>query len=228
MQLTPQRRHRILHAQLLHHQGKPLNQIADQLDVSRSTVHDDLQHFHDHYPDLAHSLTQTLTITHALSLNTFLEDILAQGPLGFLNDQTDEDDAPPIPPDRLADIHKHYLSTVAALFREQRLALRELQSAARSTAPPNLALLPNPEQLLGNLLNGLHPPDYSGPSRTTPNISEHLQHPRPDTNPSLNTAPAAIQENPLDPQPTTPQNRAQRRRAQRASQRAARKQRKAV
>ena len=223
MQLTPQRRTRILHAQLLHHQGKSLNQIADQLDVSRSTVHDDLQHFHDHYPDLAHSLNQTLTINHALSLNTFLEELLAQGPLGFLNDQTD-DDAPPIPPDRLADIHKHYLSTVTALFREQRLALRELQSAARSTAPPNLALLPNPEQLLGNLLNGLHPPDYSGPSRTTPNISEHLQHPRPDTNPSLNTAPAAIQENPLDPQPTTPQNRAQRRRAQRA----ARKQRKVV
>ena len=216
MQLTPQRRHRILHAQLLHHQGKSLNQIAEQLDVSRSTVHDDLQHFHDHYSDLAHSLNQTLTINHALSLNTFLEELLAQGPLGFLNDQTDEDDQPPIPPDRLADIHKHYLSTVASLFREQRLALRELQSAARPNIPP-FSLPPLP-------LNDLHPPDYSGPSRTTPNISEHLQHPRPDTNPALNAAPAAIPENPPDPQPTTPQNRAQRRRAQRA----ARKQRKAV
>ena len=218
MQLTPQRRHRILHAQLLHQQGKSLNQIAEQLDVSRSTVHDDLQHFHDHYPDLAHSLNQTLTIAHALSLNTFLEELLAQGPLGFLNDQTDDDDQPPIPPERLADIHKHYLSTVIALFREQRLALRELQRDARPNIPPlQLAPLPNPEQLLGNLLNDLQPSDYSGPSWTTPNISEHLQHPRPDTNPSLNAAPAPIPETPPDSQPTTPQNRAQRRQAQRAA-----------
>ena len=217
MQLTPQRRTRIIHAQLLHQQGKSLNQIAEQLDVSRSTVHDDLQHFHDHYPDLAHSLNQTLTINHALSLNTFLEALLAQGPLGFLNDQTDDDDAPPIPPDRLAGIHKHYLSTVTSLFREQRLALRELQSAARPATPP-FSLPPLP-------LNDLHPPDYSGPSWTTPDISEHLQHPRPDTNPALNAAPAPIPENPPDPQPTIPQNRAQRRQAQRASQRAARKQR---
>ena len=209
MQLTPQRRHRILHAQLLHQQGKSLTQIAEQLDVSRSTVHDDLQHFHDHYPDLAHSLNQTLTINHALSLNTFLEALLAQGPLGFLNDQTDDDDQPPISPERLADIHKHYLTTVIALFREQRLALRELQRAARPATPP-LSLPPLP-------LNDLQPPDYSGPSWTTPNISEHLQQPRPDTNPALNAAPAAIPENPPDPQPTTPQNRAQRRRAQRAA-----------
>ena len=209
MQLTPQRRHRIIHAQLLHQQGKSLSQIAEQLDVSRSTVHDDLQHFHDHYPDLAHSLTQTLTITHALSLNTFLEELLAQGPLGFLNDQTDDEEQPPIPPERLADIHKHYLTTVIALFREQRLALRELQSAARPATPP-FSLPPLP-------LNDLQPPDYSGPNWTTPNISEHLQQPRPDTNPSLNAAPAAIPENPPDPQSITPQNRAQRRRAQRAA-----------
>ena len=251
MQLSAQRRARIIHAQLLHHQGNSLRQIAEQLHVSHSTVHDDLQHFDDHYPDLARSLAQTLAVNHALSLNAFLEQLLAHGPLGPANDLGDQtDDAPPIPPDRLQDIHRQYRSTVVALFREQRLALRELRQSARPPMPPlNLDLLPltapealpatappqlprlSPQQLL-NLAGGLQTPDQTEQDLTEPTDSEHPQPPRPDTNPQPNPAAAPIPETAPEHQPAAPQNRAQRRRAQRQAQRQtqrqARKQRQAV
>ena len=193
MHFSPQRRTRIIHAQLLHHQGKSLRQIAEQFGVSHSTVHDDLRCFDTHYAEIAQSLAHAMAVNHAISINAFLEQLISDGPIGpFAHIYSPGPTGEPRPLTQtiaVADVpglHKQFVSAAVALFRERRLAFRDLQHiAAQQSQQPQ----PPVEQLTETTADTLPDPaelpdqsDYSGQNLTPPTTSDH-------PNPPLNQPP---------------------------------------
>ena len=253
MHFSPQRRTRIIHAQLLHHQGKSLRQIAEQFGVSHSTVHDDLRCFDTHYAEIAQSLAHAMAVNHAISINAFLEQLINDGPIGpFAHIYSPGPTGEPRPLTQsiaIADVpglHKQFVSAAVALFRERRLAFRDLQHiAAQQSQQPQ----PPVEQLTETTADTLPDPaelpdqsDYSGQNLTPPTTSDHPQPPPANPPPAPNPPPmqgttADLNPPPTQgevprsggggrPPPTVPQNRAQRRQAQREAERLERQERK--
>ena len=253
MHLTPQRRTRIIHAQLLHHQGHSLRQIAEHFNVSHSTVHDDLRLFDTQYPEIAQSLAHAMAVNHAISINTFLEQLIEQGPLSPFADIYGQNAAGEQVPvaqtinlGNVPGLHKQYIAAAVALFRERRLAFRDLQHVAAQPAQPSQPpaeqptdttadTLPDPPELPAS-------PDYAGQNLTPPTTSDHPpsplppswgetqsgaphRNPPPTQGPHRNPPPTQGEVSQRDGGGPPPQNRAQRRQAQREAQRQARKRR---
>ena len=192
MQFSPQRRTRIIHAQLLHHQGKSLRQIAEQFGVSHSTVYDDLRCFDTHYAEIAQSLAHAMAVNHAISINAFLEQLISDGPIGpFAHIFSPGPTGEPMPLTQsiaIADVpglHKQFISAAVALFRERRLAFRDLQHIAAQQPQQPQPSQPPAEQLTDTTADALPDPaeladqsDYSGQNLTPPTTSYHPNPPQ--------------------------------------------------
>ena len=139
MPLSPQRRRRALHAHQLRQQGLPLRQIAQQLSVSRTAVHNDLRAFETHRPQLIQTLADDKLLDHAQRLEQRLDQLLSEHPLSklerFLALNHDGQVRPLneiLPPDQIArfvDIHERAIRTA---LTEYRATLRDLRASTRN------------------------------------------------------------------------------------------------
>ena len=81
MPTSPQRRARIRQAHQLRQQGHTLRQIANQLNVSHSTIAEDLKRFETHRSEITAHVNHDLQLEHTLQLRDRLHHLYAQDPL---------------------------------------------------------------------------------------------------------------------------------------------------
>ena len=81
MPTSPQRRHRIRQAHQLRQHGYTLRQIANQLNVSHSTIAEDLKRFETHRSEITAHVNHDLQLEHTLQLRDRLHHLYAQDPL---------------------------------------------------------------------------------------------------------------------------------------------------
>ena len=81
MPTSPQRRHRIRQAHQLRQQGRTLRSIANRLNVSHSTIAEDLKLFETHRQEITAHVNHDLQLEHTLQLRDRLHHLYAQDPL---------------------------------------------------------------------------------------------------------------------------------------------------
>ena len=139
MTLSPQRRRRALQAHQLRQQGLSLRQIAQQLHLSRTAVHNDLRALETQRPQLIQALADDKLLDHAQRLEQRLDQLLSEHPLSklerFLALNHDGQVRPLneiLPPEQIArfvDIHERAIRTALA---EYRATLRDLRASTRN------------------------------------------------------------------------------------------------
>ena len=250
MTLSPQRRRRALQAHQLRQQGLSLRQIAQQLNLSRTAVHNDLRALETQRPQLTQAIADDKLLDHAHRLEQRLDQLLSEHPLSklerFLALNHDGQVRPLneiLPPEQIArfvDIHERAIRTALA---EYRAALRDLRASTRNRIEINPAAddadypnaeLADPEPTANALARGNQRLTEVDTALTEVDARltkvDTAYHPQPLTQPQT---PAKHSEIAIPPAPTPPAStpvvnptRQQRRHAQRQAERESRKARK--
>ncbi len=198
MPLSPQRRRRALRAHELRQHHFTIREIADELHVSPTTVHDDLRAIETHQSEFARATAQDALLQHLALLRHRIHELLtnplkplepfaAQNPDGTVQPLFQHIDSAD-----LISYLQHRDRALQAALREYRLTARDLLRAADTAqldpetiaaavaeypaaeladAPPPIEQpINHPEQTLNN-------PEQT---RTNLNKSEHPQPLRPD------------------------------------------------
>ena len=189
MPTSPQRRARIRQAHQLRQHGHTLRSIAQQLNVSHSTIAEDLKRFETHRSEITAHVNHDLQLEHTLQLRDRLHHLYAQDPLHPLqrypltdaqgSQKTRAAEASNSEIIRLYSLHQR---AVAQAEREYRHALQHLAHADIQTTTDTIDY---PDDQLAAAAQPAQP-------RTTPTKPEHAKPTRPTAKP---TKPAQTQPN---------------------------------
>ena len=197
MPLSPQRRRRALRAHELRQECRTIRQIAQQLHVSPTTIHDDLRAVETHQADFARATAQDALLQHLALLRRRIHDLMAD-PLKLLEpfaaQHPDGSLQPLFQHISSAELIRHLQQRDRALetaLREYRLSARDLlraaqtgqlnpQAAAAVNQYPAEELADAPQPSEQPINQPEQTPNNPEQTRTTLNNSEHPQPARPD------------------------------------------------
>ena len=214
MPTSPQRRHRIRRAHQLRQHGHTLCSIAQQLNVSHSTVAEDLKRFEANRQEITAHISHDLQLEHTLQLRDRLHHLYAQDPLHPLQrypltdaegrNKTRAAEATTSEIIRLYSLHQR---TITQAEREYRHALQELAHADINSEADTLDY-PDDQLAAAQPVQPAQPrtqPTKPDQIRTTPTTAEHAKPTQPAAKPAKSPQP---QPNQPRTQPTKPeQNR---------------------
>ena len=178
MPISPRRRRRILHAHRLREGGWSLREIAAELDISHTTVHQDLKLLETHWAEFAQALANDSLIEHHCRLRDQLERLYNQHPLDAVHGFHDGMALIEFPPAQLVQLVALHKREIIAAMREYRYSINDLRKAAEAQrdTPQPVPDYPDDE---------LTPPEP--PEQTQPNPTEidHPHQPPPPPEPVL-------------------------------------------
>ena len=178
MPISPRRRRRILHAHRLREGGWSLREIAAELDISHTTVHQDLKLLETHWAEFAQALANDSLIEHHCRLRDQLERLYNQHPLDAVHGFHDGMALIEFPPAQLVQLVALHKREIIAAMREYRYSINDLRKAAEAQrdTPQPVPDYPDAE---------LTPPEP--PEQTQPNPTEidHPHQPPPPPEPVL-------------------------------------------
>ena len=178
MPISPRRRRRILHAHRLREGGWSLREIAAELDISHTTVHQDLKLLETHWVEFAQALANDSLIEHHCRLRDQLERLYNQHPLDAVHGFHDGMALIEFPPAQLVQLVALHKREIIAAMREYRYSINDLRKAAEAQrdTPQPVPDYPDAE---------LTPPEP--PEQTQPNPTEidHPNQPPPPPEPVL-------------------------------------------
>ena len=210
MPTSPQRRHRIRRAHQLRQHGHTLRQIAQQLNVSHSTIAEDLKRFETHRQEITTDISHDLQLEHTLQLRDRLHHLYAQDPLHPLQrypltdaqgrQKTRAAEATTSEIIRLYSLHQRAITQAE---REYRHALQELAHADINSEADTLDY-PDDQLAAAQPVQPAQPrtqPTKPDQIRTTPTTAEHA---KPAAKPakSPKTQPDHPQTQPTKPEQT--------------------------
>ena len=201
MPTSPQRRARIRQAHQLRQHGHTLRQIANQLNVSHSTIAEDLKLFETQRSEITAHVNHDLQLEHTLQLRDRLHHLYAQDPLHPFQ-RYPLTDAQGRQKTRVAEASNNEIIRLYSLHqraitqaeREYRHALKELAHADISSETDTDALDYPDDQLAA--------PAQPAQPRTTPTTTEHAKPTQPAAKPAKSPQP---QPNHPRTQPTKPE-----------------------
>ena len=123
MNISPRRRRRMQREHQLRQNGHTLEYIADKLDVSVATVHDDLRLLETNWTDFARATRHDLLMQQINRVNRRISQLLNTSPLELGNG---------LSVDEIIRVEALYARNLNAANRELRLLLRELPAEARA------------------------------------------------------------------------------------------------
>ena len=223
MPTSPQRRHRIRRAHQLRQHGHTLRSIANQLNVSHSTIAEDLKRFETQRQEITADISHDLQLEHTLQLRDRLHHLYAQDPLHPLQrypltdaegrNKTRAAEATISEIIRLYSLHQRAITQAEREYRHalQHLAHADINSEAAPDAldyPDDQLAAPAQPAPPAQLTQPDHPrtqPTKPDQIRTTPTTAEHAKPTQPAAKPAKSPQP---QPNQPRTQPTKPeQNR---------------------
>ena len=141
MQITPERRQRILKAQHLRQQGQSLRKIAEQLGVSHATVIADLKLLETHWSEIAAAAADDLLIEQMHHLRQYLAHVLGQDLAQLF--------AGSVSPAEYARLYTIRAGEISTLLRETRQTANTIyrRAAQRSAEEPDIDISDQPAEL---------------------------------------------------------------------------------
>ena len=179
MNISPQRRQRIVRAHHLRRNGRSQTESADLLNVSKATVNADLKLLEADWAHIAELTHDDLLLDQIEQLNLRLKHLLSLGPLDLIKQLGLPEDMR-VSIAEMTRLYAVHQQSIQAATRELRLLLRELRPETRQRSPDiidaELAEDPEPDQP-GSNWPQLNKPDRS--DRTIPSKTLEIERPDP-------------------------------------------------
>ena len=184
MNISPQRRQRIVRAHHLRRNGRSQTESADLLGVSKATVNADLKLLEADWANIAELTHDDLLLDQIEQLNLRLKHLLSLGPLDLIKQLGLPEDMR-VSIAEMTRLYAVHQQSIQAATRELRLLLRELRPETRQRSADiiDAELAEDPEPQLdgpnqpGSNWPQLNKPDH--PKRAIPSKTLEIERPGP-------------------------------------------------